>query len=1111
MNKIFTTIFAALTGFCSVSGYSQLLAASSQRAPASYQQVQSASGSTLKDAFDKLQREYHVSFMYKSEIQSRPLKGQLVSLGSLQDELKALTLSNGLEYKKVRDDFYVIFLKGESGAGTAENTVSKSIVKGKVIDEKGLPIPGVGVNVKGSTLATSTDMNGNYALDIPDGGATLVFSFIGYVKQEVVIGGRTQIDISLKPDVQSLTEVVVVGYGTQKKVDVTGAVATVSGKDLNWKPVGQVSESLQGVISGVTVTQSSGQPGADQGAIRIRGVGTLNNNNALVLVDGVQTDIDNVDANDIESTTVLKDAAASSIYGVRAANGVILITTKRGASGKMVVNYSDYFGWQNAARLSQFVGAQEFMTLSNLMYTNSGADPVYSPAQIAQYNNPGRDMNLYPDNYWLKKILTGSGFQQQHSLSLAGGNEKNQYRFSTNYFDQNGLIKNMDYDRLTVRLNTDSKISDKLDFSADISANISDRKEPQGTNGSAWYQFSQATIANPLSVDRYSDGSWATLRGGQNPLRLQDEGGLYDYKTNLFIGNFKLNYHIIDGLTLTGLASDNYQSNYNSINDKAFNYTNFFNQTVTPIGQNDISNEYTGYWLQNYQALLNYKKAFGKHSLNFLAGASRMSQTTNDLNAFRNNIPDGDLSQINAGSASTATNSGTTSDYLLISYFGRANYSFDDKYLFEANVRHDGSSRFPTGSNWGTFPSFSAGWNIAKESFMQNVSAFQTFKLRASWGELGNDNPLANLSTATNNYHYQAPFSYNNNYPFGGSLNTAASQSIYTNNGLTWETTKMADIGLDLGALKNKLTFTFDYYKKNTDNILYALPIPATVGLGASYQNAGSVQNQGLEFSANYQGNIGSDFKFNVGGNMSFIKNKITDLKGADYLATDGNNIVTGYETGSPIGSYYGYQVQGIFQSAAQVAGHATQAAGTGAGDLIYKDVNGDGVIDSKDRVYLGSNIPRFTYGFNLSASYKGFDFSALLQGVANVEISTLVIDKAPTSTDGNFKAIQENSWTPTNTSATYPRLVTSAQNYQSSSYWIRSGAYLRVKSTQLGYTFKPAVAGRIGLNKLRLYVSGQNLFTFSSLPSDIDPESPNDNRYYPQVKTYTVGLNATF
>jgi TonB-linked SusC/RagA family outer membrane protein len=999
----------------------------------------------------------------------------------------------------------------DSRTNPALRPVQQKTIRGKVVDENQQPIPGAGVSIKGGTASTTTDNAGNFSIAVPDGGQTLVFTFVGYVRQEIAIGDRSQITVSLKPDVQALSEVVVVGYGTQKKVNLTGAVSAVKGDDLNWKPVGQVSSALQGVASGVTVTQSQGQPGSDQSSIRIRGIGTLNNSNPLVLVDGVQTDINNVDANDIASVSVLKDAAAASIYGVRAANGVILITTKRGASGKTSISYSNYFGWQDPTRLPEYVGAKQFMQLSNLMYTNSGAGAVYSDDQIAQYDNPNRDLNLYADNYWMGKVITESGFQQQHSISLAGGNEKNQYRFSTNYFNQDGLIKNMDYKRLTVRLNTDSKISKRLDFSADISANISGQQEPQGVSGSAWYQFSMAAIANPLIVDRYTDGTWAILRGGQNPLRLQEEGGLYKYKRNLFIGNFKLNYQVLDGLTLTATASDNYQSSYNSMHNRGFDYIQYDTKDVLRIGQNDISKQYVGYWLQNYQGLLNYKKTFGKHNLNFLAGYSRLSENYDYLNAFRKDIPDADLEEINAGSASTSTNSGTATEYLLLSYFGRLNYSFNDKYLFEANIRRDGSSRFPKGSNYGWFPSFSAGWNIAKEDFMKGLTGIQELKLRGSWGKLGNDNPLANSSSASLNYPYQSTFSYNNSYPFGGTLNTAASQSMYSNSGLTWETTTMSDIGLDLAVLKNKLRFTFDYYDKKTDNILYALPIPATVGFSPSYQNAGSMQNKGFEFSVNYSGQLGDDFKFDVGANLSDVKNKITDLKGTDYMTTDNNNNTTGYFVGIPIGAYYGYQAEGIFQTAAEVSGHATQTGNTAAGDLMYKDQNGDGVINASDRVYLGSNIPRFTYGFNLNLSYKGFDFSTLLQGVGKVDISTLVMERAPLSTDGNFKEIHQDSWTPTNTSAAFPRLTTSNQNYQASSFWIKSGSYLRVKSMQLGYTLNQTLTSRIGLSKLRIFASGQNVFTFSKLADDIDPEAPNENRYYPQVKTFTFGLNANF
>lgn len=1062
---------------------------------------------TLRQVFKEINKQTGYNIFWSPALFSNAASRDVNFVNAPLDEvlrscLDKLSLTYLIEEKN-------IIIK-EATPGT---TRQQSVVKGKITDENGLPIPGAGVMLKGSATGTASDKDGNYLIPVPSGGGTLIFTFIGYTPQEIAVNNRTQLDVSLKPDVKALSEVVVVAYGTQKKTNLTGAISSIKGEDLSAKAVGQVSSALQGTASGVTVTTASGQPGSDMGTIRIRGIGTLNNNNPLVLVDGVQTDINNVDANDIATMSVLKDAAASSIYGVRAANGVILITTKRGASDKTSITYSNYFGWQNPTRLSKYVGAEQFMKLANLMYTNSGANAVYSDAQMAQYNNPDRDLNLYPDNYWLDKVLTGSGFQQQHSVALAGGTEKNQYRFSTNYFDQAGLVKKMDYDRLTVRLNTDSKISSKLDFSADISANISDQQEPQGVAGSAWYQFSQAAIANPLSVDKYTDGTWATLRGGQNPVRLQEEGGLYNYKKNLFIGNFKLTYKVIDGLTVSAVASDNYQSTNNSMHNKALNdYINYTTKALIPLGTtNNITKEKIDYWMQNYQGLLNYKKVLGKHNFNFLAGASRLSESYDYLSAYRNNISDSDLDQLNAGSASTSTNSGYKTEYLLISYFGRLNYAYDDKYLFEANLRRDGSSRFPKGSNWGWFPSFSAGWNIAKEDFMKSVSGIQELKLRGSWGKLGNDNPLANGTSGTVNYPYQSTFSYNYNYPFGGTLNTAANQAMYLNSGLGWETTTMSDLGLDVAILQNKLRFTFDYYNKKTDDILYKLSIPATVGFDPSYQNAGSMQNKGFEFSVNYSGSIGDNFKYTVGGNLSDVKNKITDLKGTDYLTTDNNLITTGYITGIPIGGYYGYQTEGIFQSAAQVAAHATQTSTTSAGDLIYKDQNGDGVINSLDRVYLGSNIPRYTYGFNLGASYKGFDFSALLQGVAKVDISTLTMEKAPLSTDGNFKAIQEDSWTPTNTGAAYPRLITSNINYQSSSFWIKSGSYLRVKSLQIGYTINPALTSKIGLSKLRFYASGQNLFTFSSLASDIDPESPNDNRYYPQVKTYTFGLNANF
>ncbi|KAA2241780.1 SusC/RagA family TonB-linked outer membrane protein [Chitinophaga agrisoli] len=1137
MNRYFMPFLTAvgLACFSGQSTYAQDMAAASRQA----QSAPNAKKKLLKNVLSELEVKYGVSFLYKSQLEKKPLTTTVMdSHGSLESALESLTNANDLKYKKVRDSFYIIYSKDETPpeqAGDGNNAnfeplnlggtvysprVQEIVVKGKVTDDKGLPIPGATVLLKGTGTGAATDPNGNYTLQVPDGNGILEFSYLGYVKQEEPIANRTTINVQLTPDTKGLNEVVVVGYGTQKKVNLTGAISALSGTDVNWKPVGQVSSALQGVASGVTVQQTSGQPGKDASSIRIRGVGTLNNNDPLVLVDGVQYDINDVDANDIASMSILKDAAAASIYGVRAANGVILITTKRGSTGKPRVTYSNYFGWQNPARLSKFVGAQEFMKLVNLMRENSGSSAQYSDAQIAAYDDPNRNKDQYPDNYWLKDILTGSGFQQSHSIGVGGGTENIKYQFSTNYFDQKGLIKNMDYNRITVRLNTDIKVTDKLNFSADISTRIGDQQEPQGTGGSVWYQFGQAFITNPLNVNKYSDGTWALVRGDQNAIRLQDEGGLNTYKNNLFTGNFKGTYEIVKGLTATGMAAINYRSVYNSMHNKALTYFTDFPANVNTVtkGQNEVTKEYQGYWFRNYQALLEYQKDLGHHSFKLMGGASRLSETNDELSGYRNTLPNGNIEQIDAGAAAGQQAKGTADAYNLVSFFGRLNYSFRDKYLFEANIRRDGSSRFAENQKWGWFPSFSAGWRITGEDFMKSVTFIDNLKLRGSWGELGNDR-FESVSGNINipiNYPYQSTYTYNS-YAFGGVLYPASGITVYPNSGLTWETTRMTDIGLDATILKN-LDITFDYYQKTTYDILLNLRIPYTVGLDAPVQNAGKVRNTGWEFAANYHGKIGKEFNFNVGANLSDVRNKILDMKGGDLVSADNNGIYSARVKGQPIGAFYGYQTEGIYQSQDQVNNHAPQPGSTtGPGDLIYKDQNNDKAVKpgdasvGGDMVYIGSNIPRYTYGVTLGANYKGFDLSTFFQGVAKVDIHTVVMERAPINSDANFKAIHEDSWTPTNTGAAFPRLVSTSQNYASSDFWVKSGAYLRLKSVQLGYTLPKAWVEHIGLSRCRLYVSGQNLLTFSGLPSDIDPEAPNDSRYYPQVRTYTFGLNVAF
>jgi len=1064
-------------------------------------------GAELKKVLGLIEKQSDYHFLFSDR--RLPADKKVDVSAKNEDVLKVLNrmlTDAGFAYYELNNKLIVI-----TQAGGGQVTIP---ISGRVISDKGVPLAGASIRIKGTNVGIATDSAGNFSLNVDNSNAVLIISYLGYQSLEVPVS-RQAMTITLQTSLSSMDDVVVVGYGQQKKIDLTGSVASLNGdKDLAWKPVGQLSEALQGTVSGVTVTQGSGQPGSDQGVIRIRGIGTFNDNDPLVLVDGVQYNINDVDANDIASVSVLKDAAASAIYGIRAANGVILITTKRGSAGKSHISYSDYFGWQKPTRLSDYVGAQEYMKLSNELYENSGSAAIFTDSVINQYSNPNRDKDLYPDNDWIRLILLGSGFQQQHSLSLSGGAENIKYRFSTNYFDQKGLIDNMGFQRLTVRLNTDINVTKRLTFSADISARLANQTMPQDNGtGSAFFQFSEANIMNPTLVNKYSDGTWGIGRGDGNPIRVQQQGGIYAYKSNLFTGNFRATYDIVKGLTLTGLAQVNYTSDYNSMNTIALPYYNFFatpHTVLNTIGQNTITKEYGGAWFRDFQGLAEYHKEIGEHSFKLLAGLSSLSQRYDSLSGYRLNLTSTSLTQINAYGANGETNTGTANEYDLVSFFGRLNYSYHDKYLFEANLRRDGSSRFFPGQQWGTFPSFSAGWRISSEDFMLNQNIFQDLKLRGSWGELGNDNTLAATGSALTNYPYQSTYVLGS-YPFGGTLNPTSALNAVPNNGLTWETTKMTDVGVDATVLQKHLDLTFDYYVKNTDNILYQLPIPQSVGLNASYQNAFSMQNRGWELSANYHGRAGHDFRYNVGFNLSDVLNKITDMRGADYQSTNSNGITQGWETGMPIGAYYGYQAQGIFKTAADVTGHATQPGNVGPGDLIYKDQNKDGTVDDKDWVYLGSNIPRYTYGVNLGAGYKGFDLSALLQGVGKVDVNDMIMRGGPTSRDNNFKSFMANAWTAANPNATYPRLSTGKQNYTSSSYWIQSAAYLRLKSVQIGYTVPAKWLPKSSFTRVRFYVSGQNLFTITKLEKDIDPEALNDNRYYPQVKTYTFGANVDF
>jgi TonB-linked SusC/RagA family outer membrane protein len=1052
---------------------------------------------SLSNVLNEIERQTDYLFVYDKNVETSQRVSIRVNRKNLKEALTELFKGTNIVY--TTEGSNIILKKvAETNSPQQEKNIT-----GYVKYADGDPIIGASVAVKGTTMGTITDIDGKFSLSIPANATTLIISYVGMKTKEVAIkAGASSYNIVLADDVKTLNEVVVVAYGTQKKVNLTGSISALNSDELVSKPSGQLSATLQGMAPGVTITSSTGQPGLNKGTIRIRGVGTLNNNAPLVLIDGVEGDIDDVDANDITSMSILKDAAASSIYGIRAANGVILITTRRGKENHSKITYSNYFGWQDAMGVAKYVGAQDFMKLMNRTY---GTD-IYSQSQINAYDDPNRDVNRYPDSYLLGDLMkTGSGFQQEHSVGFTGGGEKIKYALSANYFDQDGLIENMGFQRLSVRLNTDAEVTNNFHLSADISARLQKRTEPT----TAWNLTNNLAVANPLNASRYTDGSWAIIRGSSNPLRIAEEGGDHAYKSDLFTGNFRGVYTPIKGLTITGSVGVKMEYMNNSIQDFALTYNTEYpsnGETVT-FGRNQLTKQSNKYFQGNYQGLVNYKKSFGEHEFTILGGISYLREREDDLEAYRYGIPNG-LDQINAGAESSQTNGGTAWQYGLMSYFGRLNYSYQGKYLFEANVRRDGSSRFSKDQRWGVFPSFSVGWRISEENFLKKYNIFDNLKIRASWGQLGNDQTIDSYGSLIY-YPYQTQYS-SYSYPFGGILNSAAGLEIYPNNNLTWETTEMTDFGFDATVLSGKLDVTFDYYIKKTDDILLRLPIPYSVGLSAPVQNAASVKNNGWEFAINYRDKIGKDFNYSVGFNIADVKNKVVDLKGTDRLTSDNNNVVTGLVVGKPINSFYGYQVLGMYQTPEDLNKYQKFSDNVTLGDLIYnKKVNGAFGFD--DMSYLGSNIPRYTYGINLATSYKGFDFSTFLQGVGKVSINTVVMQRAPVNTDGNFKKIHFDSWTPENTDASFPRLSTGWQNYQSSSFWVKSGSYLRVKNIQLGYTLPKSLLSKTFISKCRLYVSGSNLFTFTGLPDDIDPEAPNESRYYPQVKTYTFGMNLEF
>lgn len=1004
-----------------------------------------------------------------------------------------------------------------SGANSFATTQQAGICKGLVKDATGESVIGASVVVKGTTNGTITDFDGNFSLDGIKKGDVIVISYVGYQTQEIKWNG-SPLNVILKEDSKTLSEVVVVGYGTQKKANLSGSVAMVDSKELENRPIQNVSSGLQGLMPGVAITGTNGAPGQDAGKIRVRGIGTLNEAGPYILVDGIETGtLSAVDPNDIESISVLKDAASAAIYGSKAANGVVLITTKRGKTGQTKISYSGYLSFQNATNMIERMGSYEYASLLNQALEAEGMSKRFNDTELQKFKD-GNDP-LYLDTDWYD-LAYKTGVQHRHNVNINGGSENVKYMASLGYLNQTGILPNTGREQFNARTNLDMKINKRLSARMNLSFIKNDYSDASSAyyGGSSDQIIRQLNLIAPWIVARYDDGTWGTISDG-SPIAWLDSGMKVNRDNYNFSGMAAVDYEIFDGLKLTlqGAYVNNLQ-NYNYF-QKYIKYNE--NKESDP---SQLDERFYKWDRTNYDALLNYNKNFGKHNIKGLLGWHTEKYNYKYQKAVRKKFPNNELTDMNAGDASTQSNEGYTAELAMISWFARINYDFAGKYLLEANIRADASSRFAEGHRWGYFPSFSGAWRISEEAFMESAkdSWLSGLKIRASWGQLGNQDALS----GSNNDYYPALNTYNldSKYAFGGSLNSGYYQRKYRLETISWEKASTWGVGVDF-TLFNKLNGSLDYYNRKTTGIIMDVTVPKEFALDAYKDNVGSMRNSGIEINLSYNTKIGQ-VDFGIAGNFSYNKNEILDLGGGDpnkYLdATDGYSQRN--KVGEAMNSYYIYRADGFFNSQEEADAYTAKYGNPfgktfKAGDLRYVDTNKDGKLTADDREYCGSSDPKIIYGFNINAGWKGIDLSLMFNGAAGVK---RLFDGYEVY--GNFSGdaahpatIWRDAWTPDNHDASMPRIfydTNSASSSRSvqSDFWLQDTSYLRLKNLQLGYTLPKGWLNSVGVENIRIYYSVENLLTFDKMKINIDPESTSQRlSSYPLLRTHAFGVNVTF
>jgi TonB-linked SusC/RagA family outer membrane protein len=1003
-------------------------------------------------------------------------------------------------------------------------SLAQNTIKGTVSDPNGDLLPGASLTVKGTTRGVTTDFDGGFTL-VASLGETIQVSYLGYETTSFKVDSKKTYSIMLKESASQLDEIVVVGYGTQKKVNLTGAVQTVTFKDEVNQPVTNSGQLMYGRFSGVQLSQTSGSPGADGSSIQIRGIGTFGSTTPLIVIDNIQYEglgaFNALAPSDIESISVLKDASSLAIYGARAANGVVLVTTRKGKADKFEVSFNSFYGTQEATIKPEFLGSLDYATLMNEKFRNQNGvnfDPRYTPAQLDAIAT-GSLPNQFANTNWANEVLTFAPLQN-HNLSFSGGNNKTTYRLSVGFLNQEAIVRSkFSTERYNMSLNINSDVKDWLKISSVTNAFWRINKGPaggqsafDGDNGII-YSFQRAAPTIPLFYSNgeygFVDGAYLNTNaslGTQNPLRRGYFGNYESNQINLST-RLGMTFKITDNFSFETSGSANLvysdESNFSPRNTQR----DWDGNIIIQNDLNSLSNS------SNFsQTLLNenvfrFNKTINKiHQFDLLAGHSVYYFKSDGFNGSLSGFPTDNIEEFSGGGIVEPSVGGGASEDVKQSFFGRLKYNYDEKYLAEINFRYDASgSAFGPDNLYGAFPSASLGWKISKENFMKDVKLINDLKLRVSYGLVGNDK-------GAGRYVYEQTYNPGLDYVLGNDVIVGGvAITSLANPFIRWEQSELLDVGIDFGMLRNKLQIEAGFFRKNSTDILYAnFPVPATVGVtNIGAKNSASMISEGIEFNGSYRGNIGG-LKYNVGGNFTtFFRNEVTSLGEGGEETITASNIL---RIGEPFRAYFGYQAIGIFQSINEIANAPTQLGNTvtGPGDIRYADVNEDGVVNQDDRVVIGNPNPDLLYNFNASFEYNNFDFNFLFQGVHGVDRLIQGNGNLPMVDDrSNVLTYWLNRWTPQNPSTSLPRI--GGQNNQIvSDFYIQDASYLRLKNLEVGYSLPKDIIDKMKISKLRIFAGAQNLLTFTGL-ENFDPErgsGTQSNRAAPLYKTITLGIN---